>query len=113
MVEQVMTDIEAIVVEWLQRHKIKFQFQTSLLGGYFALGGAVVDILLEEGNIAIRIMGEYYHRGIEPEGKAVIQREMLEAEGWTVVDIWGEDIENPVRLEQAMRLALQGQEMLY
>ena len=107
---QPMTDIEAVVINWLNRHKIDFQFQTSLAGGYFALGGAVVDFILPDRRIAIRVSGEYWHRGVVPEGKAEIQREQLTALGWTVVDVWGDDLIN--RLEETMRLALLGQEML-
>ncbi len=111
MVTQVMTDIEAIIWEWLTDRKIPFQFQTSLMGGFFALGGAVVDFLLE-GNIAIRVMGEYYHRTIEATGHDVIQRETLEGQGYIVVDIQGDDVQDPARLDQAMHLALEGKELL-
>jgi len=108
---RIATDIELIVLKWLDRNKIEYQFQSSLMGGYFELGGAVIDILIRDRNLAWRIMGEYWHRGVVPSGRDAIQREMLEAEGWTVVDIWSMDLEDPSRLEQTMRLALQGQEM--
>lgn len=74
------------------------------------MGGAVVDFLITERMLAWRVMGEYWHRGVVPEARDVIQRENLMAMGWTVVDIWGEDIKE--RLSQTMRLALQGREML-
>ena len=112
MAEQVFSDIERLVYNWLTAHKIDFKFQTSLSGGFFSLGGMVVDFLIPDIWVAIRVMGEYWHRGVLPEGKAVLQREQLEAMGWTVVDLWGEDILDPDRLEQAMNLALQGREML-
>ena len=107
---EVMTDIEAIVYNWLVRRKIAFQFATSLRGGFYELGGAVVDFLLPERRLAWRVMGEYWHRGATPEGKDVIQRELLTGMGWTVVDLWGDDLEN--RLNETMRKALLGQEML-
>lgn len=110
MAEQVMTDIEAIVVGWLRRHKIVFQFATSLRGGFFELGGAVVDILIPDRQLAWRIMGEYWHRGTVPEGKDAIQREMLTALGWKVVDLWSDDIKN--KLDETLRRALLGEEML-
>ena len=110
IVTQVMSDLERIVYNFLIRMKISFDFQTSLRGGFYQLGGAVVDFILRENNIALRVFGEYWHRGIIKEGSDTIQREMLSELGFTVVDLWGNDLEQ--RLEQTMRLALQGQEML-
>jgi len=109
MTTQVMSDIEAIVYDYLTKRGISFRFQTSLAGGFYELGGSVVDFLVEP-NLAWRVMGEYYHRGVIPEGKDIIQKEMLTGLGYVVVDLWGDDIKD--RLEQTMRLALQGQEML-
>lgn len=108
--EELYTDIERIVINWLTYHKIVFQFATSLKGGFFELGGAVVDFLLPERNLAWRVMGEYWHRGVVPSGRDTIQREMLTSLGWRVVDIWGDDIFN--RLEETMQKALLGEEML-
>ena len=109
MTTQAMSDIEAIVYDYLTKRGINFRFQTNLAGGWYSLGGAVVDFLVEP-NLAWRVMGEYYHRGVIPEGKDIIQKEMLTGLGYVVVDIWGDDIKD--RLTQTMRLALQGQEML-
>jgi len=106
------SDIELIVIEWLDKRKIEYSFQSSIGGGFYELGGSVVDFLLNDLGLAWRVQGDYWHRGVVPEGRDLIQREMLEGEGWTVIDLWGEDILDPTRLEQAMRLALQGQEML-
>ena len=112
MATGVFTDLELIVIEWLERHKIPFESQSSLAGGYFSLGGMVVDFLLPDRRIAIRVMGEYWHKGVEPEGKAIIQREQLEAMGWTVVDIWGSTLDTAERIEQTMSRAIKGEEML-
>jgi|TARA_Y100000310_G_C20699531_1_gene828418 very-short-patch-repair endonuclease len=110
MATQVVTDIEAIVIEWLEQRKISYQFQTSLGGGIFELGGAVVDIILPDLRIAIRIHGEYWHQGIAQRGQDIAQRELLEGMGWVVVDIWGSDVEN--KLNETMTKALRGEEML-
>ena len=107
--EEIYTDIEKIVLQYLINHRIVFQFATSLRGGFFELGGAVVDFLVEP-NLAWRIMGEYWHRGVIPEGKDLIQREMLTGLGYVVVDLWSDDLTD--RLEETMRLALEGREML-
>lgn len=111
MVTRMATDIELIVLGYLDRRKILYQFQTSLAGGFFELGGAVVDILIPERFLAWRIFGEYWHEPVATKGRDAIQKELLTSMGWTVVDIWGSDIKE--RLEETMRLALLGREMLH
>lgn len=106
----VMSDVETIVYGWLTKREIVFNFATSLRGGFYQLGGAVVDFILPNRMLAWRVMGEYYHRGVVKEGSDIIQKELLSELGYVVVDIWGDDIED--RLEETMRLALQGQEIL-
>ena len=108
--EQLYTDIEKLVLQWLINHQINFQFQTSLSGGFYELGGSVVDFLLPDQRLAWRVHGEYWHRGVSVEGRDLIQKETLSAMGLTIVDLWGSDIQN--RLEETMRLALLGQEVL-
>jgi len=110
MVSVAMSNLEAIVFRWLTKRKIPFSFQTSLAGGHYALGGAVVDFLLEERRLAWRIQGEYWHRGVSKTGQDIIQKEMLSELGYVVVDLLADDIEN--RLDETLRLALQGQEMV-
>ncbi len=110
MVSAVATDIEIVVMRWLDSRNIQYRFQTSLLGGYFALGGAVVDFLLDDSRLAWRIFGEYWHRGVTKEGSDLIQRELLIGLGWRVVDLWGDDVKD--RTDETLSLALEGQEVL-
>ncbi len=77
MVQQVMTDIEAICVAWLNRRGINFDFQTSLAGGRFELGGSIVDILIPELDLAWRVQGRYWHTGVAKKGMDDIQRERV------------------------------------
>lgn len=107
--EQTYTVPEGIVLEWLDHRKIPYQFQTSLGGGFFALGDAVVDFIVE-GSLAWRVSGEYRHTGVTKEGSNLIQREMLTGLGFVVIDLWENDIME--RLEETLTKALQGQEML-
>jgi len=109
MVEQVLTDIEGIVYNWLVKRGIGFQSQTSLSGGFFELGGSVVDFLVEP-NLAWRVMGEYWHRGVSVEGRDLIQKEMLTQLGYVTVDLWGDDIKD--RTEETLGKALLGEEVL-
>ena len=110
MQTRVATDIELLVLGYLDRHKVAYEFQSSLMGGFFELGGSVIDILIPDRRLAWRIFGEYWHRGVSVSGRDLIQKESLSAMGWKVVDIWGDDIFN--RLEETMQKALLGEEML-
>ena len=109
-IKPVMSDIEEIVYDWLVKRNIVFSFQVSVGGGHFSLGGAVVDFMLTDLRIALRVAGEYWHRGVVPEARDKIQKEMLTGLGFVVVDIFGNDIKE--RLAETMRLALQGREIL-
>ena len=108
MVDIVASDLELLVIGWLNRKGINYDFQTSLMGGHYSLGGSVVDFII--GDLAWRVMGEYFHKGVEKTGSDIIQREQLVAMGFTVVDLLADDLEN--RLNETITLALQGQEML-
>ena len=110
MQTRVASDIELIVLQWLDRHKIDYQFETSLMGGFSELGGAVLDILLPERRLAWRIMGSYWYRGVAKTGSDIIQKENLAAMGLTVVDLWEEDLLN--KPEETLTKALRGEEML-
>lgn len=103
------SDLEIIVIRWLEKNKIEYKFQTSLMGGFYELGGAVVDFII--GDLAWRVMGEYWHEGVEARGRDVMQREMLTAMGFIVVDIYGEDLRK--RLDETLTKALRGEEMLH
>jgi len=109
MARAVASDLELMVLEWLDRRGIVYQFQTSLAGGHFQLGGSVVDFIVEP-NLAWRVFGEYWHRRVEKTGSDIIQKEQLTALGYTVIDLWGDDLRS--RLNQTLTLALTGQEML-
>lgn len=103
------SDLEIIVIRWLEKNKIEYKFQTSLMGGFYQLGGAVVDFLID--NLAWRVMGEYWHEEVEMKGHDLIQREMLTSMGFIVIDLWGEDLRK--RLDITLRKALQGEEMIH
>lgn len=109
--QQVMTEPEAICYRWLQKHKIAFDFQTSLMGGHFELGGSVLDFILTDLNIGLRVQSMYWHEGVAKKGMDDIQKEVLEATGLTIVDIWQDDLEQ--RPDETMRLALRGEEVLH
>ena len=108
MADIVASDLEIIVLQWLNKNKIVYDFQTSLAGGHYQLGGSVVDFII--GDLAWRVHGEYYHSGVEKTGSDILQKELLSNMGFIVIDLYADDIQN--RTEETLRLALQGQEML-
>ena len=111
MVTQALSDIEAIIYNWLTKRNVAFTFQSSMFGGRFELGGAVVDFTLDELNIALRVQGDYFHTGVEKSATDEVQRELLESQGWTVVDIYGSDLETPEEVNNTLTKAMRGEEV--
>uniref|UniRef100_A0A6M3LM78 DUF559 domain-containing protein n=1 Tax=viral metagenome TaxID=1070528 RepID=A0A6M3LM78_9ZZZZ len=112
MATRTASDIELIVLRWLDKKGIiDFEFQSSFGGGRFELGGAVVDFLFTERSLAWRVQGDYYHTGMAKEATDSVQRELLESEGWIVVDLWGSDLKDPARREYTLQRALLGEEV--
>ena len=113
---QIASDLERIVIDWLKKRGmemgIDYGFQSSLMGGRFELGGAIVDFIFSERALLWRVQGDYFHKGVEKEGTDAIQRELLESQGWTVIDIWGSDLDTPERINDTLTRALRGEEVL-
>jgi len=108
--ERVMaSNLEILVLDWLDKRGIVYDFQSSLLGGRVEFGGMVIDIILPESGIAMRIMGEYYHSGVIQEAKDREQRSMLEGLGYRVVDLQEADL--TTNLDAVMEKAIMGDEM--
>lgn len=99
---------ELIVASWLVKNDIHFTLQEKFFGGVTQAGGAVVDFLIPERNLIIRVMS-YWHLSGEARSRDEIQKIKLLSEGYTVIDIWEEAImEN---LDYVMREALEGREV--
>jgi len=105
-----LNNLEKIVYGWLIKHSILFTAQAPMFGGIGELGSATVDFILTARNVAIRTMGGYWHTGLETNARDLLGREKLAEAGYTVVDVWEDDINH--NLETTMELAIQGQEML-
>lgn len=88
---------EYVAFTWLVKHGYEpyedFQFQSSQMGGRQLFGGAVVDFDFPWFPMAWRIQGEFWHVG-DPatEGRDAMQKLMLESYGYTVVDIYAQDV---------------------
>ena len=108
----VMSDIEEICYRWLTKRGIIFDFQSSMMGGRYELGGAIADFSIYELNLILRIQGDYFHKPLTKRATDEVQREILENQGWTIVDIWGSDLETPEEINTTLEKALQGLEVL-
>lgn len=97
------TTEERIVYKELQRRNIPFDFQSSLDGGRLLLGGMVADFILEDRKVIIRVQGSKWHTGFASEHKDVMQRALLEAAGYSVMDFWDWEIHNPELCEEWLR----------
>ena len=104
-----LNNLEKIVYGWLIKHSILFTAQAPMFGAG-ELGSATVDFILTARNVAIRTMGGYWHTGLEVNARDLLGKEKLTEAGFTVVDVWEDDINR--NLEATMELAIAGQEML-
>lgn len=89
----VATIPEWLVYEFLTKRGIAFSFQSSQLGGRIELGGAVADFVLNELGMVWRVQGEVWHIG-DPgkEASDLVQKMRLTDEGYTVIDLYANDI---------------------
>ena len=106
-----LSEPEKKVWKWLTKNDIPFTTQKKMWGGTSELGGAVIDFLVESMNLAIRVMGTYWHEGLVPDARDTLGKEMLAAAGYAVVDVWEDNLETPEEVEYTMKLALQGLEV--
>ncbi len=85
---------ERILWRTLDNAGIAFDFQSSMQGGRAMLGGMVVDFLLHDRKVAIRVQGTLWHTGLEGEARDMEQAQVLAKLGWTVIDVWDWQIMN-------------------
>ena len=106
-----LNNLERIVYNWLAKHSILFTAQAPMFGGAGELGSAIVDFILTKRNIVLRIMGGYWHSGLETNARDLLGREKLTEAGYTVVDVWEENL-TAGKINNTMELAITGQEAL-
>ena len=108
MEQEELSPGEVIVFNWLTRHKIPFVTQVNMFGGVTQTGGAKVDFILWEHNIVIRVQS-YWHTLAEAVARDLIQKVALMNEGYIVVDVWEEDLQE--NTDEVMRKAMRGIEV--
>jgi len=105
-----LSNLEKKVWDWLVKNKIPFDTEQTMLAPAREMGGAIVDFVLPN-NIILRVMGSYYHSGLEAKARDDFGKERLLNLGYIVVDLHEENLTDE-KIENTMQLALNGQEAL-
>lgn len=106
-----LNNLEKVVYNWLTKKDILFTAQTPMFGGMGELGSATVDFILTERQIALRVFGGYWHKGLEVNARDLLGREKLTEAGYTVVDVWEENLTS-AKIDSTLELAITGQEVI-
>lgn len=106
-----LSDLEKKVYSWLVENEIPFESQQRMFGTAGELGSATIDFIIIERNLALRIMGSYWHSSFEAKARDQFGKEQLLEQGYEVVDLWEEHLTGE-EIERTMLLALQGIEVL-
>ena len=109
-VYQFLSDLERKVYNWLSKREIPFTTQEPMFGIAGEAGSAVVDFIIGERNLALRVMGSYWHSGAEAKARDSLGKERLINAGYQVVDLWEENLSKD-KIERTLQLAMQGQEI--
>lgn len=100
---------EKVVYSYLTMYQIPFEMQEKFFGGVTMIGGSVVDFTLDQYNLALRVMGTYWHSSVEAMSRDRESRLRLMGLGYTVIDMWEDKLmQDP---ETVIQLALQGVEV--
>jgi G:T-mismatch repair DNA endonuclease (very short patch repair protein) len=105
-----LSEPEKRVWDWLIYNEIPFLPQEKMWGGTLEVGGAIIDFILTQVSIAIRVMGTYWHRGLIPQARDLLGKEKLIEAGYQVVDIWEENLTDD-EIDYTMEKAIKGEEI--
>jgi len=108
---QFLSDLERKVWDWLVKNNIPFDTQQTMFGMQGDLGSATIDFIIIGRNLVLRVMGSYFHSGLESQARDEFGKERLMGKGYIVVDLLEANLSDE-RIDHTMRLALQGQEVL-
>jgi hypothetical protein len=105
-------EVEWRVWWWLDKNKLEFDFQSSLLGGRLMLGGQVADFIIysRDPALIINVQGEHWHyAGSHLSAEALMNKVALMNRGFDVVYVLERDVND--RLNYAMREAMLGRQL--
>lgn len=108
---QFLSSLERKVYDWLVKNKISFTTQEKMFGTAGELGSATIDFVLGERNIVLRVMGSYFHSGLESQARDDFGKEQLINRGYIVVDLWEESLTDE-NIENTMKAAIEGIEVI-
>ena len=108
---QFLSSLERKVYNWLVKNKIPFTTQEKMFGFSGELGSATIDFVLGERNIVLRVMGSWWHSGLESQARDDFGKEQLINRGYIVVDLWEESLTDE-NIENTMRAAIEGIEVI-
>ena len=106
-----LSELEKKVWDWLAKNKIPFDTEQTMLAPARELGSAIVDFIIPDRNLILRVLGSYWHSTLEAMARDEFSKERLLNQGYIVVDLHEETLTKE-KIEATMRLALQGQESL-
>lgn len=106
-----LSSLEKKVWDWLTKNNIPFATEQTMLAEAREIGSAIVDFYIPERVLVLRVMGSYWHSGLEAKARDEFSKERLLGQGYQVVDLREENLSD-AKIEKTMRMALQGQEML-
>jgi len=106
-----LSSLEKKVYDWLTKQKILFSTQETMLAEARETGSAIVDFVLPDKNLLLRVMGSYWHSSFESKARDILGKERLMAKGYVVVDLWEANLSDE-KIENTMKLALRGEEAL-
>ena len=108
---QFLSTLEKKVYDWLAKREIPFTTQEPMFGIAGEAGSATVDFIIDERNLALRVMGSYWHSGLEAKARDEFGKGQLVNEGFIVVDLQEEDLADD-KINHTMELALEGVETI-
>jgi very-short-patch-repair endonuclease len=96
------TNLERIVWDALTRHKIQFDFRSSMIGGRpgFQFGRQVADFALWQYHVVIEVQGAYWHTPLQQEAKDASRMLILAGEGWITLYLDQRIVVNALLLER-------------
>lgn len=110
---------ELVVMDWLMRRGVKWDFQVWVLGGRVLRGGQVLDFVVDQGTkvMVIEVQGRYWHT--RPGKLALDAAQKLALLGLTiwgksvagVVEVWDSRLLNKHQRNRTMEMALAGVEL--
>ena len=106
---QFLSTLEKKVYLWLTGKQIAFVPQQKMFG-YAEAGSAIVDFVIPDRMLALRVMGSYFHSSLEAKARDEFGKEQLVNQGYIVVDLWEEALGDD-RIDSTMQLALMGIEV--